>query len=93
MSLLSLATRAAWADPAGERFVRFAPELLRVAGAATQAAVGEPRTTLRIAYAAGVGVVAPLLPSAMATLELALGHAHPGTVVEYGSDALPAPDR
>lgn len=68
--------------PAGDRFVRFAPELLRAAQAATQAAAGEPSTTLRLAVPAGVGVVAPLLPTALTTLELALNHAHPGTAIE-----------
>lgn len=73
--------------PAGDRFVRFAPELLRTAQAASQAAAGDPTMTLRLAFPAGVGVVAPLLPSALATLELALSHAHPGTAI----DSVPTP--
>lgn len=68
--------------PAGERFLRFAPELLRAAQAATKAAAGDPARTLRVAVPAGVGVVAPLLPTALQTLELALNHAHPGTTIE-----------
>lgn len=38
--------------------------------------------TLRLAVPDGVGVVAPLMPQALATLELALQHAHPEVTVE-----------
>jgi DNA-binding transcriptional LysR family regulator len=68
--------------PAGQRFVQVAPELLRSVQTARFAAAGEPKATLRLAVPAGVGVVAPLLPAALATLELALRHAHPGVAVE-----------
>ncbi|WP_198676197.1 LysR family transcriptional regulator [Kribbella monticola] len=67
---------------AGQRFVQVAPGLLRAVQTARFAAVGEPDTTLRLAVPAGVGVVAPLLPAALATLELALRHTHPGVAVE-----------
>lgn len=62
---------------AGRRFVQFAPQLLYAAQAAKTAATGAPAQVLRLAVPAGVGVVAPLLPQALATLELALQHAHP----------------
>lgn len=68
--------------PAGRRFVQFAPQLLHAAQVAKTAASGAPVATLRLAVPAGVGVVAPLLPQALATLELALQHAHPGFAVE-----------
>jgi DNA-binding transcriptional LysR family regulator len=68
--------------PAGRRFVQFAPELLHAAQAARTAATGAPTEVLRLAVPAGVGVVAPLMPKALATLELALQHAHPGVEVE-----------
>ena len=58
--------------PAGRRFVQFAPRLLHAAQAAKTAATGAPVETLRLAVPAGVGVVAPLMPQALATLELAL---------------------
>jgi DNA-binding transcriptional LysR family regulator len=67
---------------AGQRFVQVAPGLLRAVQTARFAAMGEPDTTLRLAVPAGVGVVAPLLPAALATLELALRHTHPGVAVE-----------
>lgn len=63
--------------PAGRRFVQVAPGLLREADSARRVVVGQPAETLRIAVPAGVGVVAPLLPAALATLELALQHAFP----------------
>lgn len=69
--------------PAGRRFVQVAPHLVTTAQAARLAAAGHPHTTLRLAVPAGVGVVAPLLPSALATLELALQHAHPGVAIEH----------
>ncbi|QIG43385.1 LysR family transcriptional regulator [Nocardioides anomalus] len=67
---------------AGRRFVEVAPELPRTAQTARLAAAGASTTTLRLGVPAGVGVVAPLLPAALATLELALRHAHPGVAVE-----------
>jgi DNA-binding transcriptional LysR family regulator len=67
---------------AGRRFVQVAPGLLRAVQTARFAAMGEPDTTLRLAVPAGVGVVAPLLPAALTTLELALRHTHPGVAVE-----------
>jgi DNA-binding transcriptional LysR family regulator len=67
---------------AGQRFVQVAPELLRAVQTARFAAAGEPASTLRLAVPAGVGVVAPLLPATLATLELALRHTHPGVAVE-----------
>jgi DNA-binding transcriptional LysR family regulator len=75
--------------PAGRRFVQFAPQLVAAAHAATTAATGAPVTTLRLAVPAGVGVVAPLLPRALATLELALQHAHPDTGIESVRTAFP----
>lgn len=68
--------------PAGQRFIQVAPELLRAVRSARDAATGAPETTLRLAVPAGVGVVAPLLPAALATLELALRHTHPGVSLE-----------
>jgi DNA-binding transcriptional LysR family regulator len=68
--------------PAGGRFVQFAPQLLHAAQAAKSAATGTSAETLRLAVPAGVGVVAPLMPHALATLELALRHAHPDVTVE-----------
>ena len=68
--------------PAGRRFVAFAPQLVHTARAAKTAATGAPLETLRLAVPAGVGVVAPLMPQALATLELALQHAHPDVGVE-----------
>lgn len=68
--------------PAGQRFVQFAPQLLLAAQSAQLAAVGDAVMTLRLAVPAGVGVVAPLMPAALATLELALRHAHPGVTIE-----------
>ena len=64
--------------PAGRRFLQFAPEVLRTAQAARLAVAEAPTTTLRVGVPAGVPVVAPLMPTALATLELALSHAHPG---------------
>ncbi|WP_328327723.1 LysR family transcriptional regulator [Kribbella sp. NBC_00382] len=75
--------------PAGRRFVQVAPELLRTAQTARFAAAGEPDSTLRLAVPAGVGVVAPLLPAALATLELALRHTHPGVAIESVPTAFP----
>jgi DNA-binding transcriptional LysR family regulator len=74
---------------AGQRFVQVAPELLRAVQTARFAAAGEPNATLRLAIPAGVGVVAPLLPAALATLELALRHTHPGVAVESVPTAFP----
>lgn len=68
--------------PAGWRFLQVAPKIVSAAHVARLAASGEPTSTLRLAVPAGVGVVAPLLPTALATLELALQHAHPGVAVE-----------
>lgn len=68
--------------PAGQRFVQVAPMLMNTAQAARLAAAGTPTSILRLAIPAGVGVVAPLLPSALGTLELALRHAHPGVSVQ-----------
>ncbi len=67
--------------PAGQRFVEVAPELLRTARTASDVAIGEPRLTLRIAIPAGVSVLAPLLPAALGTLELALQHSYSGVSV------------
>lgn len=67
---------------AGRRFLQVAPQVLLTAQEARLAATGERTSTLRLAVPAGVGVVAPLLPAALATLELALAHAHPGVAVE-----------
>jgi len=68
--------------PAGQRFIQFAPTLLRSVEEAKLAATGESSTVLRLAVPAGVGVVAPLLPNALLTLELALRHVHPGVSIE-----------
>ncbi|UUZ58909.1 LysR family transcriptional regulator [Nocardioides sp. B-3] len=68
--------------PAGQRFVQLAPQLIHDVQSARLAATGEAVTTLRLAVPAGVGVVAPLMPAALTTLELALRHAHPGVAVE-----------
>src|SRR5690349_2428053 len=76
--------------PAGRRFVQFAPQLLHAAKAAKTAATGAPAETLRLAVPDGVGVVAPLMPQALATLELALQHAHPDVGIE--SVRTPFPD-
>lgn len=75
--------------PAGRRFVQFAPQLVRAAQAAKTAASGAPVETLRLAVPAGVGVVAPLMPQALATLELALQHAHPEVGIESVRRAFP----
>jgi DNA-binding transcriptional LysR family regulator len=75
--------------PAGRRFVQVAPELLRAVQTARFAAAGEPETTLRLAVPAGVGVVAPLLPAALATLELALRHTHPAVAVQSAPTPFP----
>lgn len=66
--------------PAGRRLVRAAPQLLRMARSMARVA-GGASTTLRLAVPAGVGVVAPLMPTTLATLELALGLAHPDVAV------------
>lgn len=68
--------------PAGRRFVQVAPGLLQAARSARLVAAGEAISTLRLAVPAGVGVVAPLMPAALTTLELALHHAHPGVAVD-----------
>lgn len=73
--------------PAGRRFLEVAPALLDTADAARSAAAGESSSTLRVAIPDGVGVVAPLLPAALATLGLALRHTHPGV----GVAAVPTP--
>jgi DNA-binding transcriptional LysR family regulator len=75
--------------PAGRRFLQFAPQLMHAAQAAKTAAAGAPVETLRLAVPAGVGVVAPLMPKALATLELALQHAHPGVGIESVPTAFP----
>ena len=75
--------------PAGRRFVQFAPQLLHAAQAAKTAASGASVETLRLAVPAGVGVVAPLMPRALATLELALQHAHPDVTIESVPTAFP----
>lgn len=67
--------------PAGRRFVQFAPQLVHAAKTAVMVASEEPVVTLKVAIPAGVEAVAPLMPSALATLELALSHAHPGVNV------------
>ena len=66
---------------AGRRFLQFAPRVLEAAQAAQLAAVAEPAERLRVAFPAGVDAIAPLMPAALATLELALSHAHPGVGV------------
>ncbi len=76
--------------PAGQRFVQFAPQLLHAAHAARLAATDDAVTVLRLAVPAGVGVVAPLLPAALDTLELALRHAHPGVAIESVPTAFPS---
>ena len=68
--------------PAGRRFVQFAPQMVHAAQAAKTAASGAPVEILRLAVPAGVGVVAPLMPQAVATLELALQHAYPAVGIE-----------
>ena len=75
--------------PAGQRFIQVAPTVMSTAEAARLAAVGIPTSTVRLAIPAGVGVVAPLLPSALGTLELALRHAHPGVSVEQVPTPFP----
>ncbi|MFC7726580.1 LysR family transcriptional regulator [Nocardioides sp. GCM10028917] len=75
--------------PAGRRFVQFAPQLVLAAQTARTAATGAPLKTLRLAVPDGVGVVAPLMPQALATLELALQHAHPDTGIESVRTAFP----
>ncbi len=75
--------------PAGRRFVQFAPQLLHVAHAAKLAAANDAITILRLAVPAGVGVVAPLLPAALDTLELALRHAHSGVTIKSVPTAFP----
>jgi len=62
---------------------------MHAAQAAKAAASGAPVETLRLAVPAGVGVVAPLMPRALATLELALQHAHPGVRIESVPTAFP----
>jgi DNA-binding transcriptional LysR family regulator len=66
--------------PAGRRFVQFAPQVLQSAQEAQMVVTDGATMTLRIGVPAGVPAVAPLMPSALATLELALSHAHPGVV-------------
>jgi DNA-binding transcriptional LysR family regulator len=73
--------------PAGQRFVQFAPQLLHTANIARMAAA-RPVSILRLAIPDGVGVVAPLMPAALATLELALQHTHPGVAVESAPTAF-----
>ena len=75
--------------PAGRRFVQFAPQLMHTAQAARLVASGGAAETLRLAVPAGVGVVAPLMPTALATLELAVRHAHPGVAVQSFPTAFP----
>ncbi len=75
--------------PAGRRFVQFAPQLVHAAQAARSAATGVSVETLRLAVPAGVGVVAPLMPRALATLELALQHVHPDVAIESVPTAFP----
>jgi DNA-binding transcriptional LysR family regulator len=67
--------------PAGWRFVQFAPQIVQATQTARLAAVGQAKLALRVAVPAGVEVVAPLMPAALATLELALSHTHPGVTV------------
>lgn len=74
---------------AGRRFVQFAPQLVHAAQVAKTVAAGAPVETLRLAVPAGVGVVAPLMPHALATLEVALRHAHPDVAVEAIPTAFP----
>ena len=74
---------------AGRRFVQFAPQLLHAAHAAKTAAAGAPVNHLRLAVPAGVGVVAPLMPQALATMELALQHAHPDVGIETVRTGFP----
>lgn len=66
---------------AGRRFVQFAPQLIHAARTATLAATADSVIALQVAIPAGVEAVAPLMPNALATLELALTHAHPGVSV------------
>ncbi|VXC26536.1 putative hydrogen peroxide-inducible genes activator [Microbacterium sp. 8M] len=66
---------------AGRRFVQVAPRVLEAAQAARLAALAEPTERLAVAIPAGVEAVAPLMPAALATLELSLSHAYPGVGV------------
>lgn len=68
-------------SPAGQRFLEVAPALLRSARLAEDALRGRAEMTLRIAVPDGVGAVAPLMPEALGTLELALRHTYPGVAV------------
>lgn len=68
--------------PAGWRFLRVVPSTLGAAAGSGTASAGEPVSTLRLAVPAGVGVVPPLFPKALATLGLTLRHAHPRVALE-----------
>ena len=74
-------TGVAGLTPAGERFLAVAPTLVRAAATAREAALGEPTAELRVAIPAGLEAVAPLVPAALGTLELALRHEHAGVAV------------
>jgi DNA-binding transcriptional LysR family regulator len=67
--------------PAGHRLVQCAPQLDSTA-MADPPALAAPVSTLRLAVPAGPGVVAPLLPSALATVGLLVRQIHPGVAVE-----------
>lgn len=66
---------------AGRRFFQVAPQLLQAAHAARRVAAGQPALVLKLAVPEGMPAVAPLMPDAMATIELALSHAYPGVSV------------
>ena len=67
---------------AGRRFFQLAPQVLQAAAAARLAAVGQPVLVLKLAVPEGMPAVAPLMPDAIATIELSLSHAYPGVSVE-----------
>lgn len=66
---------------AGRRFFQVAPQLLQAAHTARLVAAGQPVLVLHIAVPEGMPAVAPLMPAAMATIELSLSHAYPGVAV------------
>lgn len=67
--------------PAGRRFFQVAPQLLQAADSARLVAAGQPSLVLELAVPEGMPAVAPLMPDAMATIELSLSHAYPGVSV------------
>lgn len=67
---------------AGRRFYQVAPQILQSVHTARLAAALEPVLALKLAIPEGMPAVAPLMPAAMATTELALSHAYPGVSIE-----------